>query len=76
MKTVFANGVFDLLHAGHVRLLEFARSQGDYLIVAPKRGYDFWVFALKPKFQRVGKIDIEGMGVGGIVDVFVLEETP
>ena len=34
MKTVFANGVFDLLHAGHVRLLEFARSQGDYLIVA------------------------------------------
>ena len=34
MKLVFTNGVFDLLHAGHVRLLEFARSQGDYLIVA------------------------------------------
>jgi D-beta-D-heptose 7-phosphate kinase/D-beta-D-heptose 1-phosphate adenosyltransferase len=34
VKTVFTNGVFDLLHAGHVRLLEFARSQGDYLIVA------------------------------------------
>jgi rfaE bifunctional protein nucleotidyltransferase chain/domain len=33
MKAVFTNGVFDLLHAGHVRLLEFARSQGDYLIV-------------------------------------------
>jgi D-beta-D-heptose 7-phosphate kinase/D-beta-D-heptose 1-phosphate adenosyltransferase len=34
MTLVFTNGVFDLLHAGHVRLLEFARSQGDRLIVA------------------------------------------
>ena len=34
MTTVFTNGVFDLLHAGHVRLLEFARLQGDCLIVA------------------------------------------
>lgn len=31
---VFANGVFDLLHAGHVRLLEEARRQGDVLVVA------------------------------------------
>ena len=34
MTTVFTNGVFDLLHVGHVRLLQFARSQGDRLIVA------------------------------------------
>ena len=34
MTLVFTNGVFDLLHAGHVRLLEFARAQGDQLIVA------------------------------------------
>ncbi|HLP44926.1 MAG TPA: adenylyltransferase/cytidyltransferase family protein [Candidatus Kapabacteria bacterium] len=32
-KIVFTNGVFDLLHAGHIDLLEFARSNGDYLIV-------------------------------------------
>jgi rfaE bifunctional protein nucleotidyltransferase chain/domain len=31
--TVFTNGVFDLLHPGHVRYLEFARSLGDALIV-------------------------------------------
>ncbi|HYT03827.1 MAG TPA: adenylyltransferase/cytidyltransferase family protein [Gemmatimonadales bacterium] len=30
---VFTNGVFDLLHLGHVTLLEAARSEGDALIV-------------------------------------------
>lgn len=30
---VFANGAFDLLHVGHVRYLEAARAQGDFLIV-------------------------------------------
>jgi rfaE bifunctional protein nucleotidyltransferase chain/domain len=32
-KVVFANGVFDLLHAGHVRYLQAARSEGDVLVV-------------------------------------------
>ena len=31
---VFTNGVFDLLHPGHVRYLESARSLGDALVVA------------------------------------------
>ena len=30
---VFTNGVFDLIHAGHVGYLEWARAQGDALIV-------------------------------------------
>lgn len=33
-KVVFTNGVFDILHAGHVDYLEKARGLGDYLIVA------------------------------------------
>ena len=32
-KVVFTNGCFDLLHAGHVHLLEAARAQGDLLVV-------------------------------------------
>jgi rfaE bifunctional protein nucleotidyltransferase chain/domain len=31
---VFTNGCFDLLHPGHVRLLEAARAKGDVLVVA------------------------------------------
>jgi rfaE bifunctional protein nucleotidyltransferase chain/domain len=32
-RVVFTNGVFDLLHPGHVRYLQQARAQGDALIV-------------------------------------------
>jgi rfaE bifunctional protein nucleotidyltransferase chain/domain len=32
-KIVFANGVFDLLHVGHVRYLQAARTEGDLLVV-------------------------------------------
>ena len=32
-RIVFTNGVFDLLHPGHVRYLQAARSHGDLLIV-------------------------------------------
>ena len=33
-KVVLANGVFDLLHVGHIRYLKEAKSLGDILIVA------------------------------------------
>ena len=33
-KVVFTNGVFDILHAGHVDYLTRAKSKGDILIVA------------------------------------------
>lgn len=32
-KIVFTNGCFDILHAGHVSVLEFSRSKGDELVV-------------------------------------------
>ena len=33
-KIVFTNGCFDLMHAGHATYLQFARAQGDALVVA------------------------------------------
>lgn len=34
MKRILTYGTFDLLHYGHIRLLQRARALGDYLIVA------------------------------------------
>lgn len=33
-RIVFTNGCFDILHAGHIKLLREARSRGDFLVVA------------------------------------------
>lgn len=45
-KLVFTNGCFDLLHAGHLETLRFAKSQGDKLVVAVNS--DESVAKLKP----------------------------
>ncbi|MCK5103088.1 MAG: D-glycero-beta-D-manno-heptose 1-phosphate adenylyltransferase [Cyclobacteriaceae bacterium] len=38
-KTVFSNGCFDIIHAGHVDYLEKARQKGDRLIVGLNTDY-------------------------------------
>jgi rfaE bifunctional protein nucleotidyltransferase chain/domain len=34
VRVGFVNGCFDILHVGHIRMFEFAKSLCDYLIVA------------------------------------------
>jgi D-beta-D-heptose 7-phosphate kinase/D-beta-D-heptose 1-phosphate adenosyltransferase len=50
-KVVFTNGCYDLLHAGHVSLLEWARAKGDLLVVGVNS--DRSVRALKGKGRPV-----------------------
>ena len=33
MRKVWTNGCFDILHIGHLKMLEYAKSKGDYLVV-------------------------------------------
>ena len=32
-RIVYTNGCFDILHLGHIKLLQFARERGDHLVV-------------------------------------------
>ena len=42
MKKVITYGTFDLLHYGHVNLLQRAKALGDYLIVAISTDEFYW----------------------------------
>lgn len=77
-KVVFTNGVFDLLHVGHVRYLEDARAQGDVLVVAVNS--DRSVRALKGPHRPVLSQDeraevLSGLGCVDYITIFD-EETP
>ena len=75
MKKVITYGTFDMLHYGHVRLLERAKALGDYLVVGiTSDDYD----------KSRGKINvsqslmerIEGVRATGLADKIIVEEYP
>lgn len=77
-RIVFTNGCFDILHPGHTRYLNEARSQGDYLIVALNS--DRSVRAIKgadrPVFPQ--EVRAELLAALGCVDAVVIfdEDNP
>lgn len=77
-RVVFTNGVFDLLHAGHVRYLETARGFGDALIVALNS--DESVRAIKGPSRPINPQEerAEMLAALACVDAVVIfdEETP
>lgn len=75
---VFTNGVFDILHAGHVRYLETARGLGDVLIAAVNA--DASVRAIKGPSRPINSEAerAEMLAALAFVDAVVIfnEETP
>jgi D-beta-D-heptose 7-phosphate kinase/D-beta-D-heptose 1-phosphate adenosyltransferase len=78
LRVGFTNGCFDILHAGHVRLLEFARSRCDRLVVGLNA--DASVRRLKGAGRPVNSAQNRGrlLAAMGAVDVVVIfeEDTP
>ncbi len=77
-RIVFTNGCFDVIHAGHISLLERAAELGDMLVVAMNN--DSSVRALKGESRPINDQAQRArvLGALGCVDAVVLfsEETP
>jgi D-beta-D-heptose 7-phosphate kinase/D-beta-D-heptose 1-phosphate adenosyltransferase len=75
---VFTNGVFDVLHRGHVEYLEAARALGDHLVVGLNA--DASVRRLKGPTRPVNPQEDRAVVLGGLaaVDAVVLfeDDTP
>ena len=74
---VFTNGVFDLLHAGHVTLLERAGTFGATLVVAINTDASARMLAKGPNRPVVGEDDrTQVVAALGCVDCVVLFDEP
>jgi len=73
MKKVITYGTYDLLHYGHVRLLERAKALGDYLIVGVTAdGFD--MARGKINVQQSLMERMEAVKATGIADEVIVEE--
>lgn len=73
MIKVITYGTYDLLHYGHIRLLERAKSLGDYLIVGVTAD-DFDKFRGKINVTQSLMERIEGIKSTGLADEIIVEE--
>ncbi|MFZ2103320.1 MAG: adenylyltransferase/cytidyltransferase family protein [Oricola sp.] len=73
VRTVFTDGVFDLLHANHVAFLEEARGFGDRLIVgviSDRRVADYKRWPVMRQDERLAAV----RGLACVDEVFLLDE--
>lgn len=70
MTTVFTDGVFDLFHANHMRLLHTARAMGDRLIVGVTSDDDAASYKRRPILTQDERIDT--IRASGIADEVIL----
>lgn len=73
MVKVITYGTYDLLHYGHVRLLERAKALGDYLIVGVTAD-DFDKVRGKINVQQSLMERVEAVRATGIADEIIIEE--
>jgi len=73
MIKVITYGTYDLLHYGHIRLLERAKALGDYLIVGVTAD-DFDKTRGKINVQQSLMERIEGVRATGLADEIIVEE--
>ena len=73
VKKVITYGTYDLLHYGHIRLLERARELGDYLIVGVTAD-DFDKTRGKLNVQQPLMERVEAVRATGIADEIIIEE--
>lgn len=73
MVKVITYGTYDLLHYGHIRLLERAKSLGDYLIVGVTAD-DFDKTRGKINVQQSFMERIEAVRATGLADKIIVEE--
>lgn len=73
MKKVITYGTYDLLHYGHIRLLERAKALGDYLIVGVT-GDDFDRSRGKINVQQSVMERVEAVRQTGLADEIIVEE--
>lgn len=73
MTKVITYGTYDLLHYGHIRLLERAKALGDYLIVGVTAD-DFDKVRGKINVQQPLMERVEAVRATGIADEIIIEE--
>ena len=73
MTTVIVNGTFDILHPGHIAMLNTARSLGDYLIVcidADSRVVELKGPGRPVNDQRFRRIMLQNLKAVDVVEIF------